>query len=76
LQAIAEEEINNQVAVLAGRNVTNGALVAMDAENGQILAMVGSRDFRDEAIDGQVNMAISPRQPGSTMKPLTYLGCL
>jgi 1A family penicillin-binding protein len=73
LQAIAEEEINNQVAVLAGRNVTNGALVAMDAENGQILAMVGSRDFRDEAIDGQVNMAISPRQPGSTMKPLTYL---
>jgi 1A family penicillin-binding protein len=73
LQAIAEEEINNQVAALAGRNVTNGALVAMDVKNGQILAMVGSRDFRDESIDGQVNMAISPRQPGSTMKPLTYL---
>jgi len=73
LQAIAEEEVRNQVNALAGRNVTNGALTALDVESGQILAMVGSKDFRDETIDGQVNMAVSPRQPGSTMKPLTYL---
>jgi 1A family penicillin-binding protein len=73
LQAIAEEEVRNQVNALSDRNVTNGALVALDVETGQILAMVGSKDFRDEAIDGQVNMAISARQPGSTIKPLTYL---
>jgi len=73
LQAIAEEEIRNQVNALAGRNVSNGALVAIETGTGQILAMVGSKDFRDEAIDGQVNMAISPRQPGSAIKPLTYL---
>ncbi len=73
LQAIAEEEVRNQVDTLASRNVTNGALVAMDTSTGQILAMVGSKDFRDEAIDGQVNIAISPRQPGSAIKPLTYL---
>ncbi len=73
LQAIAEEEVTRQVNALAGRNVSNGALVALDVETGQVLAMVGSKDFRDEAIDGQVNMAVSPRQPGSTMKPLTYL---
>ncbi|MEW5959579.1 MAG: penicillin-binding transpeptidase domain-containing protein, partial [Chloroflexota bacterium] len=73
LQAIAEEEVRTQVDALAGRNVTNGALVAMDVATGQILAMVGSKDFRDEAIDGQVNVAISLRQPGSTIKPLTYL---
>ncbi len=73
LQAIAEEEVAKQVTALANRNVTNGALVALNTGNGQILAMVGSKDFKDEAIDGQVNMATSPRQPGSTMKPLTYL---
>ncbi|MCB0172621.1 MAG: penicillin-binding protein 1C [Anaerolineae bacterium] len=73
LQDIAETEVRNQVNALADRNVTNGALVALDTETGQILAMVGSKDFRDEAISGQINMALSPRQPGSTMKPLTYL---
>ncbi|MCB0212262.1 MAG: penicillin-binding protein 1C, partial [Anaerolineae bacterium] len=73
LQDIAEEEVRRQVDSLAGQNVTNGALVALDVKTGQILALVGSKDFRDEAIAGQVNMAISPRQPGSTMKPLTYL---
>ncbi len=73
LQEIAEAEVRRQVAALAGRNVTNGALVALDADTGQILAMVGSADFRNEAISGQVNMAASPRQPGSAIKPLTYL---
>jgi 1A family penicillin-binding protein len=73
LQAIAEEEVRTQVDALTGRNVTNGALVALDVATGQILAFVGSKDFRDEAIDGQVNMATSPRQPGSSIKPLTYL---
>lgn len=72
-QAIAEEEVRRQVDALAARNVTNGALVAMDVTTGQILAMVGSKDFRDEQIDGQVNIVTSPRQPGSTIKPLTYL---
>jgi 1A family penicillin-binding protein len=73
LQAIAEAEIRNQINALADRNVTNGALIAMDPTTGHILAMVGSKDFRDDSIDGQINMAVSPRQPGSTMKPLTYL---
>jgi 1A family penicillin-binding protein len=73
LQAIAEEEVRTQVDALAGRNVTNGALVALDTATGEVLAMVGSKDFRDESISGQVNMAVSPRQPGSTFKPITYL---
>ena len=73
LQAIAEEEVRNQVNALAGRHVTNGALVALQVSTGQILAMVGSKDFGDEAIDGQVNVATSLRQPGSSIKPLTYL---
>jgi 1A family penicillin-binding protein len=73
LQAIAEAEVQAQVSALAGRHVTNGALVALDVSTGQILALVGSSNYRDKTIDGQVNIVLSPRQPGSTMKPLTYL---
>ncbi len=51
----------------------NAALVAMDPKTGQILAMVGSRDYFDKEIDGQVNVAIRDRQPGSSFKPYVYL---
>ncbi|MBU1037129.1 PBP1A family penicillin-binding protein [Patescibacteria group bacterium] len=51
---------------------SNAALVSLDISTGQILAMVGSKDFFDETIDGQVNVAISPRQPGSSFKPIVY----
>ena len=73
LQALAEQAVAEGVDALAPRNVSNGALVALDVENGQIVAFVGSRDFLNEGIDGQVNLVTSPRQPGSTIKPLTYL---
>ncbi|MCX6746024.1 MAG: PBP1A family penicillin-binding protein [Candidatus Parcubacteria bacterium] len=53
-------------------NASNAALVSVDAKNGQILAMVGSQDFYDEKIDGQVNVTIMPRQPGSSIKPVVY----
>ncbi|RME45130.1 MAG: penicillin-binding protein 1C, partial [Caldilineae bacterium] len=73
LQTIAEEEVARQVDALADKHVTNGALVAVQPQTGQILAMVGSKDFRDESIAGQINMAVSPRQPGSSIKPIVYL---
>lgn len=73
LQAIAEQVVRDGVASLADRNATNGALVAIDPATGHILAMVGSADFRNEAIDGQVNVALRCRQPGSSIKPLTYV---
>jgi membrane peptidoglycan carboxypeptidase len=73
LQEAAEGIVAEQVALLAGRNVSNGALVAMDPRTGQILALVGSADFDNVEIDGQVNMALAPRQPGSSIKPFVYL---
>jgi len=73
LQALAEETVREGVAALADRNGTNGALVALDPTTGHILAMVGSADFYDEEIDGQVNVALRCRQPGSSIKPLTYV---
>ncbi|MGD9030152.1 MAG: transglycosylase domain-containing protein, partial [Anaerolineae bacterium] len=54
LQREAEQAVREGVANLEGRNATNGALVALDPQTGHILAMVGSADFNDEAIDGQV----------------------
>ena len=73
LQALAEQAVRERVAALADRNATNGALVALDPDTGHIMAMVGSADFDDEEIDGQVNVALRCRQPGSSIKPLTYL---
>lgn len=54
-------------------NATNAALVSIDPKTGDIITMVGSRDYFDKAIDGEFNVAVSPnRQPGSTMKPIVY----
>lgn len=72
LQAEAERIVAEQVASVADRNVSNGALVAMRPDTGEVLALVGSADFDNVEIDGQVNMALAPRQPGSTIKPLVY----
>jgi len=73
LQAEAERIVREQVAQVADRNVSNGALVAMRPDSGEIVALVGSADFDNVEISGQVNMALAPRQPGSTIKPLVYL---
>ncbi len=53
-------------------NASNASLVALEPSTGQILAMIGSRNFFDENIDGQYNATLALRQPGSTMKPFIY----
>lgn len=53
-------------------NASNAALVVFDPTNGQILSMVGSRDYFDKTIDGNFNVALAKRQPGSTFKPFVY----
>ncbi len=73
LQSYAEEQakiegLKNEKQY-GGENV---ALTAIDPNNGQILAMVGSRDFFDKEIDGQFNVATAGRQPGSSFKPFVY----
>jgi penicillin-binding protein 1C len=55
-----------------GHNVNNAALVALDPHSGEILALVGSPDYFDSANGGAINMTISPRQPGSALKPILY----
>ena len=51
---------------------SNAGLVAVDAKTGQILTMIGSRDYFDEKIDGKYNITTAKRQPGSTFKPFAY----
>ncbi len=71
LQTQAELAVAEQVAALADRHVTNGALVSLRPTTGEILVMVGSDNY-DDPTDGQINMALRPRQPGSSIKSLTY----
>ncbi|MBI4771207.1 MAG: transglycosylase domain-containing protein [Chloroflexi bacterium] len=56
----------------APRNATDAALVALDPNTGQLLAMIGSPNYFNGEISGAVNMAVAPRQPGSAIKPITY----
>jgi 1A family penicillin-binding protein len=72
-QNIAEEVIKSKAeSNEKSYNATNAALISIDPKTGQILAMVGSRDYYNDEIDGQVNITTSPRQPGSSLKPLVY----
>jgi len=72
-QKIAEETITERTKDYPQKyGANNAALVSIDPKTGQILAMVGSRDYFNDSIDGQVNVTTRPRQPGSSMKPIVY----
>ena len=76
-QREAEAAVRDQLAQMSGNNATNGAVIAMDPNTGEILAMVGSADFNNPEISGQVNMALTQtRQPGSSIKPITFLAAM
>lgn len=73
LQQIAEEEVKKGVDAKGSQyGFNNAAFVAEDPKTGQILAMVGSKDYFDKTIDGQVNVTTRLRQPGSSFKPIVY----
>ncbi len=72
LQSKVETLVKTHLRMLSSRGISNGAVVVLDNASGDVLALVGSRDFFDQAHDGQVNGALALRQPGSTMKPFTY----
>jgi len=72
LQERVEAIVKKHIDAAAERGITNSAVLILDNHTGEILAMVGSRDFFDHRHDGQVNGTLSLRQPGSTLKPFTY----
>ncbi len=72
LQNFAQSAIASEVAKLEKENVTNGASVVTNPKTGEILAMVGSKNYFDTAGGGNVNVTLRLRQPGSSIKPLNY----
>lgn len=72
LQRDVEGLVQTQLSKLRARSADNAAVLVVDNATGDILAWVGSADFDDVSIAGQVDMVRSPRQPGSTLKPFVY----
>ncbi len=74
LQETAQTIIKEEIDKVEKLHITNGSVVVMNPNNGQILAMLGSKDYFAKDIDGQFNVAVDGlRQPGSSIKPITYL---
>lgn len=72
IESQAEKILKEQIDGLKGYHVSNGASMVMDPKTGQILAMVGSKDYFDTKNDGNFNTALANRQPGSSLKPVVY----
>lgn len=72
LQEKMETLVTKHIHSSEKKGITNGAIVILDNATGEILSMVGSKDFFDDSHDGQINGALALRQPGSTLKPFTY----
>ena len=74
LQHVAEDIAARHIAELQAeeRNASNAAVVTIKPATGEILAMLGSVDYFERDIDGQVNVALAERQPGSSFKMFTY----
>lgn len=76
MQVLAEQELKAWIdKVGEAYRMTNGALVAIQPQTGEVLAMVGGVDFNEEDA-GQVNLSVSLRQPGSSFKPILYAAAL
>lgn len=72
IQNLAQQAVATEVAKLTKQNVGNGAVIVTRPSTGEILAMVGSKDYFATDEDGKVNVILAQRQPGSSIKPLNY----
>ncbi len=73
IQNMAQEIVKEEIDELANANISNGAVVITAPKTGQVLAMVGSKNFFADDIDGQYNVTTALRQPGSAIKPINYV---
>lgn len=76
IQEEAQKAVTDEIAKLESVHITNGAALVLDPNTGEILSMVGSKNYNDPNYDGKVNVTLSLRQPGSAIKPVTYLAAL
>lgn len=76
IQDSAQQALEQGIAGQAANGIDTGAVMVMDPRDGAIRAMIGSPDFNDDQIDGQVNNVFTWQQPGSSIKPVTYTAAL
>ncbi|MDQ2997403.1 MAG: penicillin-binding transpeptidase domain-containing protein, partial [Chloroflexota bacterium] len=87
MQNMVQEKARERIQELQERNIHNAAVVVMQPNTGEVLAMVGSIDYnstvptptkgeKGNVLDGQVNVTTRERQPGSALKPFTYLAAM
>ena len=72
IQKEAQFVVADEVNKVKSLRISNGAAVVLEVKSGEILAMVGSKDYDAEDIDGKYNVTTALRQPGSSIKPLNY----
>jgi penicillin-binding protein 1C len=72
IQNFTQDTVASEVAKLDNYHVGNGAALITNPGTGEILAMVGSKNYFDETSDGNVNVTLAHRQPGSSIKPINY----
>ena len=73
IQKEAQQIVSEEIEKAKNYSISNGAAVVIDPQTGEILAMVGSKNYDDPDYDGKVNVTLSLRQPGSAIKPVTYV---
>ena len=76
IQDVAQQALETQVKALASNGINTGAVMVSDPRDGAIRAMIGSPDFNDTTIDGQVNNVLTWQQPGSSIKIVEYTAAL
>lgn len=76
LQTVAEQSLRRTLAEYADAGITTGAVLAVDPRTGAVRAMVGSADFNDTAIEGQINQALAWNQAGTAIMPVVYTAAL
>ena len=72
-QETVQKIVNDELKNINKLNITNGAALIIDVKSGDILAMIGSKDYNAKDIDGKFNVTTALRQPGSSIKPINYL---
>lgn len=76
LQEVTQASLSAEIANLTRHNVGNGAAMIVKPNSGEILTMIGSKDYFDKESEGEVNVTLAQRQPGSSIKPITYATAL
>lgn len=72
LQNYFQASLSAELKKISKLKISNGAALVTKPNTGEIISLIGSKDYYDDDIDGQVNITTSLRQPGSSIKPLNY----